>query len=94
MIRWGAQIEGRARDVLAATETQNVDAGAASALSGAKRWLEDLLSDGPVAVREVKSAALAAGMAWATIRRAKDAAGIEARKGAMDQGWTWAWPSG
>jgi putative DNA primase/helicase len=94
VIRWGAQIEGRARDVLAATETQNVDAGAASALSVAKRWLEDLLSDGPVAVREVESAALAAGMAWATIRRAKDAAGVEARKGAMDQGWTWALPSG
>jgi putative DNA primase/helicase len=93
-INWGEPIEGRARDVLAATETENVDAGAASALSVAKRWLEDLLSDGPVAVREVESAARAAGMAWATIRRAKDAAGIEARKGAMDQGWTWAWPSG
>jgi putative DNA primase/helicase len=92
-INWGEPIEGRARDVLAAAEGQNDD-GSASALSGAKRWLLDLLSDGPVAVREVESAALAAGMAWATIRRAKDAAGVEARKGAMDQGWTWALPSG
>lgn len=56
-------------------------------------WLRDYLSDGPRSSRDVKGAAIDAGLAWSTVRRAKDQLGIRARKTGFDGGWEWALPS-
>ena len=57
----------------------------------AAAWLLQFLADGPRPATEVRAQALAAGLHWATIRRAKDTAGVEIFKEGF--GWlgTWAW---
>ncbi len=62
------------------------------ARSEAKEWLNDLLADGPVAVKEIESEAKAAGLSWATVRRAKDALGIRSVKVRFDGQWSWSLP--
>lgn len=54
-------------------------------------WLVDLLigAGGAMPMVEVKQEAIAAGHSWATVRRAKDARGVEVRKRAFGGGWEW-----
>ena len=61
-------------------------------LGEAKAFLADMLSNGPLPQKAVKGEAAGAGLSWATIRRAKEALGAEARKTGMDGGWEWALP--
>jgi putative DNA primase/helicase len=65
-----------------------------SALDGAKRWLQDLLSSGPMAANDVEKLAKDAGLSWATVRRAADDLKIESkREGFGSEGhWTWCLP--
>jgi AAA domain len=60
-----------------------------SAQSEAEEFLRDLLASGPVPQKEVKAAAEGAGVAWATVRRAKDRLGIRPHKTGMGGGWLW-----
>jgi len=60
-----------------------------SARAEAEEFLRDALAGGPVLQKEVKAAAEGAGLAWATIRRAKDRLGIKPYKVGMDGGWLW-----
>lgn len=55
----------------------------------AKAWLEDLLASGPVAAKKIEEEAKAAGMSWATVRRAKDVLSIVANKSGLRGGWEW-----
>lgn len=61
----------------------------------AGEFLLTLLADGPVLVKEIRREATDAGLSWATIRRAKDEAGITSKKrrGAVKKGeelpWYW-----
>ncbi|HKW63598.1 MAG TPA: AAA family ATPase [Candidatus Acidoferrum sp.] len=55
----------------------------------AKEWLEDLLADGPVAVKKIRQEATAAGLSWMTVRRAKDALGVVAYKSGYQGKWEW-----
>jgi hypothetical protein len=55
----------------------------------AEEWLTELLAAGPVASDKVKAEAKAAGMKWATVRRAKDTLRIKARKCRFTGGWEW-----
>jgi len=55
----------------------------------AKAWVEDLLADGPVAVRKIQQEAKAAGLSWMTVRRAKDGLSVIASKSAYKGGWEW-----
>jgi hypothetical protein len=85
---------------ITANEALAAEAGSAdqkSARGEAEELLRDLLADGPVPQKEVKAAAEGVGLAWATVRRAKDRLGIEAyRESVGKEGggrWLWKLPS-
>lgn len=59
----------------------------------AAEWLRDILADGPLSAKAVKEQAAQVGIAWATVRRAKDALGIKPAKTRFDGGWEWTFPS-
>jgi hypothetical protein len=56
-------------------------------------WLREILTDGPQSSKDLQRYAKDAGIAWATVRRAKDALGIKSAKTRFDGGWEWALPS-
>jgi putative DNA primase/helicase len=96
-VTWGSAIEGAARELLAEAEADPDDVG--GTLEEAKRFLADLLADGPLPVKAIKADADGAGFSWATIRRAQKALGIEARKeggafGGKGAVWKWYLPQG
>jgi len=84
-------VEGLTAETLLAGQHQVHD----SELMEAKRWLREMLGDGPVAVKEVRREAEAAGLAWRTIERAKAELRVVAeRKGfGASGGGQWALPS-
>jgi hypothetical protein len=63
------------------------------ALDDAKQFLRDMLSDGPVSVKQIKMDADGAGHSWATIRRAQAALKADAYKEGMKGGWHWRLPA-
>jgi len=73
-----------ANEVLGNVETQDQ-----SERREAKAWLQELLGDGPVAVKRIQSEAKAAGLSWMTVRRAKEALSVVASKSAYKGGWEW-----
>lgn len=87
---WRQPLNGTARELLGAAE--EVKGIAANAINEAEVFLRDILSDGPVASTQVKSDAASAGIAWASVRRAKTGLGVVASKLAMDGGWQWKLP--
>ena len=62
-------------------------------LTTAKAFLVDLLSAGPLWVKDIKDEAAGAELSWATVRRAQAALGIRPRKVGKprsdEQGWKW-----
>jgi hypothetical protein len=64
-----------------------------SARETAKRFLEALVSDGPVEAKDVSEAAEANGISQRTLRRARDELGVEVKKDGpiMDGSRTWRW---
>jgi hypothetical protein len=78
-----------ADEVLAASDE---GAQSQSARDEAVDWLLELLSDGPLPVKQVRSEADAAGHSWATIKRAKKNAGVIAfREGGVAEKGQWLW---
>ncbi|CAG0994334.1 hypothetical protein MTYP_02455 [Methylophilaceae bacterium] len=95
-VLWGEAVEGAARELLATADATGDD-GEGGTLADAKRFLADLLADGPLPVKAVKADADGAGYSWATIRRAQNALGIEPVKegghfGGARQQWVWRMP--
>jgi len=86
---WGEPIGGTARDALADAERL---ADERRPVEKAKDFLLDLLADGPIGPKQVKSAADGNGHSRATIRRAKDALRVEARKTGFGDEWAWSLP--
>lgn len=88
-VQWGEVIQGNARDILADAEQTDDPPDGRSALDDAKAFLDHELRAGSVSVSDLQKRARDAGIAWATVRRAKDALGITASKAGMSGGWTW-----
>ena len=88
---WGKPVTGAARELLANADAASDD-GNGGTMADAQRFLSVLLADGPMSTKAIKVDADGAGYAWATIRRAQSALGIEARKAGMKGGWEWALP--
>jgi putative DNA primase/helicase len=82
---WGRAAEGTARELL----TDPIPEPDAAPRNSAAEFLREVLKDGPVPTRFVKSEALEAGLAWNTIRRAADDLRVLKKKGGMAEGWYW-----
>ena len=85
------------REPVTMTANEALAADAASnesriASDEAECFLRELLTDGAVPSEKVKSEAKAAGLAWATVRRAKTRLGITSYKDGMKGGWSCALP--
>ena len=89
---WGEVINGTARELLLAVEEADADANddgtKKAVLAAATAFLRDLLANGPVPSKTVKSDADDAGHSWATVRRAKLLLGAQSIKVGAD-GWVW-----
>lgn len=90
-VLWGEAVAGAARELLATADAIGED-GEGGTLADAKRFLADLLEDGPLPAKTVKADADGAGYSWATIRRAQKALGVEPAKEGMKAGWIWRMP--
>jgi putative DNA primase/helicase len=95
-VLWGTAVEGAARELLAAADATAAD-GDGGTLVDAKRFLADLLADGPMPAKAIRADADGAGYSWTTIRRAQKALGIEPAKtggrfGGGKQQWMWRLP--
>jgi putative DNA primase/helicase len=60
-----------------------------SEIEDAKEFLREILADGPVSSRQIRTDAEGAGHSWRTIQRAKKALGLEAVKDGMKGAWKW-----
>ena len=58
----------------------------------AEAFLLDILAAGPMATKEIKTAAGAHGHRWRTVERAKGTLGITATKEGFAGGWAWKLP--
>ena len=72
----------------AATETRSP-----TARDEAKKFLAELLANGPVARNEIEDAAEGNGIAWRTVERAKSELKIMAKKDGQNGEWMWRLPS-
>jgi putative DNA primase/helicase len=75
-VEWGTPLTGRARDLLA--EPEQPTRGAKT--EDAEGWLEGVLKDGPVPVKQLQELAAVAGHAWRTVERAKPWIGVISRR--------------
>jgi hypothetical protein len=88
-VHWDAEpVTISADEALGATEDKG-----RSSRETAETFLRERLASGPVPQREVKEDAEGAGLAWATVRRAKDRLGIKPEKSGMEGGWAWRLPT-
>lgn len=90
-VAWLGEVACRADQLLAAPP----DEDARDALEEARAFLRELLADGPVAAETARAEARKAGIAEATLRRAKAGLGVRSEKTGFQQpcGWSWALPT-
>lgn len=87
-IAWEADAVTITADEALSQDDQGSEEGS-SALDEAKEWLSDFLADGPQLSNDVKRNANQAGIAWATVKRAKAALGIKPTKDKTSMAWSW-----
>jgi putative DNA primase/helicase len=87
-VTWGGPVSVSADAVL-----QNEPTEQRSERLEAMDWLREQLASGPVSARQIQRNAGAAGLAWSTVRRAKDALGIISAKASFEKGWSWRLPA-
>jgi hypothetical protein len=95
-IVWGEAVKGTAAELLAKLEGLEPGKGDSPAMSEAKGFLQDRLAAGPMLQKTIKAEAEGAGISWSTVRRAKDALGVQAEKApakpGADSPWQWRMP--
>ena len=90
-VTWGQSVAGTARELLSESESDKDTDGDRSAKTVAEEFLIQLLQNGPSPTQYVTNEAKAAGISWATVRRASDALGIKKRK--LNNVWYWERPN-
>ena len=90
-VLWGNAVEGAARELLATADATGDD-GEGGTLADAKRFLADLLANGPMRAGEVFKDADQAGYSKRSIQRAANAIKVERHKDGMKGGWSWRLP--
>jgi hypothetical protein len=63
-----------------------------SARDAAKKFLAELLANGPITTADIKDAAEGNGIGWRTVERAKAELAVIAKKTGFGGGWTWQLP--
>ena len=87
---WGEVLTGSSSTLIGVIEQpEKSDRQDASKLGVAKRFLTKLLDNGPMATKQLEAEANDAGLAWPTVRRAKDDLGIEAHKTGFGSSGNW-----
>lgn len=75
---------------LAANDVLNMDGQESrSERREAREWLQNLLADGPVAVKEIQQEAKAIGLSWMTVRRARETLAVVPQKSGYQGKWEW-----
>jgi putative DNA primase/helicase len=95
LVRWGAGLEGSARDLLGEYEDDPEESGSDDKME-LQAWLTDLLAGGEVMARDVRNAAHEAGHAWRTVQRHASRIGVVIRREGQGAGMRsyWAMPVG
>ena len=86
-IAWGKAVQGTARELLTDPDEPQQEQSDASAQDAAIDFLVEILKDGSAPSKYVETEARAAGVSWATVRRAADTIGVTKRK--MNDAWYW-----
>jgi putative DNA primase/helicase len=86
-LKWGDAVSMDANVVLGGSENREER----GKLQEAKEWLGEVLSDGPIAAKEIRGKAKALGFSDATIDRAKADLGVVAEKSGFGMGASWRW---
>jgi RecA-family ATPase len=86
LVRWGAQVQGAARELLSDADGDDDEA---SAVQSAEDFLRETLGADTVPVKTIKQEAKEAGHSWASVRRASERLSIRKVKGGMHDGWYW-----
>jgi putative DNA primase/helicase len=90
---WGMRIEGSARDLLAAAESDGPTESGEAAGQGAQAFLKAALSAGPRRQKDVAAEGATKGFSSDRLFRASRAMGIVKRKEGFGGEWTWSLPS-
>jgi len=90
-IAWGKAVQGTARELLTDPDEPQQEQPDASAKDAAIDFLMEILKDGSAPSKYVETEARAAGVSWATVRRAADTIGVTKRK--MNDAWYWFRPT-
>jgi hypothetical protein len=88
-VEWQGESPHSADALLAATTASQEKCGAES---DAAHFLRQALAGGPKSAEDLKRDAKAAGLAWRTIERAKNALRIRSEKVSFKDGWCWVLP--
>lgn len=89
-VQWGASVAGTARELLREPDeaTAATDEREAGAVESACEFLRDVLEGGITPSKRVQEEAKAAGVSWASVRRASDVLNVKKRRG---EGGLWYW---
>jgi hypothetical protein len=82
--RWGEEVNMTADELVSPEQSKNRDH---QRLEEAKKFLANMLSNGPMPTENIKKRAAGAGISWRTIWRAKDELGVRARKEQFGPWW-------
>lgn len=90
-VLWGEAIEGTAREIMAQAEAPpEAEDEAHSERTEAAAWLREVLAEGAKHARDVEKLARDAGLAWRTVQRARQRAGVEIQRIGYPAKTTWA----